>query len=86
MINAVNDETVIPYKTRIGLSMFLAQPMDSTMTPSGIMAAQPKAPQQAPQAGTPQSNGPHSMKNINKLATSYLTPTQARESARLKHS
>lgn len=84
MINAVSDEKVIPYKTRIGLSMFLAQPMDATMTPNGIMAAQPKAPVQQAQVGVPQSKGPHSLKNINKLAAAYQTPMQAREAAKLK--
>ena len=35
----------IPYKLRVGMSMFLGQPLDSTMTPQAIMAAQPAPPQ-----------------------------------------
>lgn len=39
-----NDQkSQIPYQTKIGLSMLLAQPLDSTMTPSSILAAQPKS-------------------------------------------
>lgn len=81
MISAVHDEKVIPYKTRLGLSIFLGQPLDSTMTPQGIMAAQPKVAQ-APQQQQPQAKGPHSMKNITKYASQFQTPGQAREADR----
>jgi hypothetical protein len=50
LTNAMIEHTakgdVIPYKTRLGLSMMSAQAMDSTMHPQAIMAAQLKAPQQ----------------------------------------
>ena len=41
----------VPYKTRIGLSLFNGEAMDSTLTGASIMAAQPQpaAPPQAPQ-------------------------------------
>lgn len=76
--HAAKDD-IIPYKTRIGLSMFLAQPLDSTMTPQAIMANQPP-PAQAPQqqAQPKPSRVPQGTKNLTKLASSYQTPDQAR--------
>ena len=71
----------IPYKTRMGLSMFMGKPLDSTMTPSSIMAAQPKPPQQQPQTPTtPKSNPKRSMAGLNKLPDQYSTKEQANES------
>lgn len=69
----------IPYKTRIALSMFLAQPLDSTMKPEAILSAQPK-PQQNQQSNNtkPRVSGA-STKALNKFASSYRTPAQARE-------
>lgn len=80
MIDAVHAETPIPYQTRLGLSMFLAQPLDSTMTPGGIQAAQPQAPQMPPPGGQSAPRGSHagSMKNITKLPSDYMTPQQKR--------
>lgn len=67
----------VPYATRIGLSMFLGQPLDSTMTPTAIMMNQPQpAPQPNPAPGKPPSAS--SMKGLSKLPTSYMTPGQAR--------
>lgn len=42
----------IPYKTRLSLSLFAGKPLDSTMSPMSIVAAQPipSQPQGAPQA------------------------------------
>jgi hypothetical protein len=82
------DETV-PYKTRVGMSLFMAQPLDSTMTPEAIQATQSTyAPKQAP--GQPQgaqgtSTRPKpSSPALQKLPASYQTPSQAREAARNK--
>lgn len=83
----------IPYKTRMGLSLFLGTPLDSTMKPEGIMALQPKmaqaqqqqqqqammSMQQAVQAGGRQRG---TMKNIGKLADQQLTPLQTRNRER----
>lgn len=70
----------VPYATRIGLSMFMAQPLDSTMQPASIMAAQPQsnAPQM-PQQGSQRPPSASSMKGMAKLPTAYKTPGQARE-------
>lgn len=55
----------IPYKTRLGISTFMAQPMDSTMLPGSILAAQPlpnapQSPQTQQQGG---GNRPSQLKN-----------------------
>lgn len=84
--NSVHKGEIIPYGTRMGLSLFLGQPLDSTMTPSAIMAAQganqasnqkreaQEQPQRAPSAA--------SMKGLSKLPATAQTPGQQREAAR----
>lgn len=49
MTRTANDEP-IPYKTRVSISLFLGQPLDTSMAPTSILAAQP-APQQQPNQG-----------------------------------
>lgn len=73
---------IIPYKTRIGLSIFLGRPLDSTMTPAAIIDAQPK-PEQAPPTQTGMAKG-YQAKGIQKLPGQYQTPEQAREAHRLR--
>lgn len=82
LFNAMTDHIskggTVPYKTRIGLSMFMAQPLDSTMLPSSIQAAQPQAQQPLPQSqGSPK--GTPSAPSLQKLGQQYQTPGQARE-------
>ncbi|MBK8455611.1 MAG: hypothetical protein IPL34_20235 [Thiofilum sp.] len=66
----------IPYRTRLSLSLFMGQGLDSTMTPQSIIAFQPKGQQQnthnqlAPQKG--------SMKSLGEISNMELTPQQAR--------
>jgi len=81
MVEHVSKENPISYKTRLGLSLFLGQPLDSTMTPQSIIAAQPK-PQQAPQMGG--MHAKHSTEQLSKLPGSYATPNQARQASRTK--
>ena len=75
---AASKDTLIPYQTRIGLSMLLAHPVDSTMTPASIQAAQsinmPSQPQSAMQKGPSASK----MQGLNKLPGSYQTADQSR--------
>lgn len=81
MIEALNRGENVPYKTRIGLSMFLGEPMDSTLTPMGIQAAQPKMGQgQAQQV--PQQKYKGSMKDLGTMAKADMTPLQARQMAK----
>jgi len=84
LIDMVHKDAEIPYQTRMGLSLFLGQPLDSTMMPASIMALQPgmaqqqqQAPMQA-QAGQQAPVQGRSLKNINKLSVQALTPGQAR--------
>lgn len=74
MVSHLTKGEMIPYKTRLGLSLFMGQPLDSTMTPEAIQAAQPLVPQ-TPQGQMPQ----RSMSALNKMALSDQTPSQARE-------
>lgn len=83
MIEAVNGGLHIPYKTKIGLSMFMGQPLDSTMSPQGIMSAQPHpAERQQQQMQQPHKMG---MKSLNNFASAYQTPGQARAVNHLRH-
>jgi hypothetical protein len=86
IISEITDHTdksePIPYRTKMGLSLFLGQPMDSTMIPQAIMAAQPQ-PQQQP---TPQTSGKKptaaSAKSMDKATQSTMTPQQNRAAQR----
>jgi hypothetical protein len=75
----------IPYKTRISLSMFMTQPLDATLQPMSIQAAQAGSVKpQEQQQGQPQGGGNKgSMKALNKVASSYMTPAQSRVSHKM---
>ena len=75
----ITDGGNVPYKTRIGMSLFMGMPMDSTLTGASIMAAQPKnkQDQQQPQQGSGVSA--KTGNSLNKMAKGYQTPGQARE-------
>lgn len=78
MIKVHAGESQIPYTTRIGISLFLGQPMDTSMNPASIIAAQPKPqpmPQQKPAKGT-------NTKAIGKSNSMYQTPEQNAEKDR----
>jgi hypothetical protein len=81
MTDFMNKDGVVPYKTRIGLSMFLAQPLDSTMSPMSIMAAQP-IPKQPPMPQQGKTKGSKSSPALQKMSQGYATPGQAREAHR----
>lgn len=75
--NKQADESLISYNTRIGLSLFLGQPLDSSMAPMSIMSAQPipQQPQQQKPARKPSSN----TKDLSKGPKAYMTHDQASE-------
>jgi len=84
--NQVSKNKMIPYKTRIGLSMIMAQPMDSTMSPRSIISAQ-KAhafPLSAPQSQQGSPRGSKSSPALQKMPGMYQTPSQSREMRRNK--
>ncbi len=79
MIDHVSKGESIPYSTRLSLSLFLGQALDSTMIPSAIMANQPKSNAPQPQNQQGHSGSKHSMKPLDKLQSIYQTQGQARE-------
>lgn len=73
-----NKGEAIPYRTRMGVSLLLGQPLDSSMKPTSILAAQPK-PTPPPQQ---QPNHPKSMNKLGKSNNNYKTASQTAESDR----
>lgn len=86
MTEHIEKDNDIPYQTRLGLSLFLGQSMDSTMTPQAIQATQmvPATNNQTAQPGQPQQRPKHSMAKIGQIASSNQTAGQAREAQKLK--
>lgn len=82
MVEHVAKGETVPYETRLGLSLFLQQALDSTMKPASIMAAQP-APQQNPQQPQQAPNGKKmtqgAANNMLKGSKSMRTQVQASE-------
>jgi hypothetical protein len=87
MTNHISKGGVVPYKTRIGLSVFLGQPLDSSMSPSSIVAAQPMATQQQPQMPASRGRSQAGVKSspaLQKMPLMYQTPGQARAAGKVK--
>jgi len=80
--NAEHRGRTIPYKTRTSLSLFMGQPLDSTMKPMSIMSMQAvqsgkQGQQQAPQSPPGGGKGaPRSTASLSKLPGMYSTPAQ----------
>lgn len=83
MITVTAKAEPIPYKTRMGLSLFLGQPLDSSMKAQSILRAQPMPkPHEAPET---QANGVRPKRNtasLSKIPKSYRTPGQSAALAR----
>lgn len=72
------------YKVRQGLAMFMGSPLDSTMTPQSIIAAQSVfAPKQPPQQPAPTKNKKGTA-SLGKFSKDYETPEQQRQSRATK--
>lgn len=83
MMNHLSEGGSIPYKTRLGLSLFTGQPLDSTLTPQGIRAAQNTFQQNvSPTQPSPGARGgrAHSMKALQNAGELDQTPSQERQS------
>jgi hypothetical protein len=80
MVSHVAQGGKIPYKARLGLSLFLGQHLDSTMSPQAIMAAQPAPPQPPPPQPKGQKLTQGAAGKMLKGAKSSQTPLQASES------
>ncbi len=79
MVNAKDNEDLVPYHTKIGISMFIGQPIDASMEPEAIVAAQP-----LPQAPPPPSTAQPKRKTsaVGKTNSSYMTSAQSAEANR----
>jgi hypothetical protein len=75
------DDAKMPYKTKVSLSLFLGQPLDSSMTPQFLQLTQglPQAPQEQPQVGSKRRGA---LSKLEKVATNARTGSQAREISR----
>lgn len=82
MVDHVSKEGTIPYGTRLGLSLFLGQPLDSTMTPNAILSTQPvhETPPQAPNQPKEQGLAVNKGNSLAKGSKSFQTASQASES------
>lgn len=85
LMEQVSKGETVPYKIRIGVSLFTNQPLDSTLTQLGIESAQP-----IPQAAAPPSTQTASKKSVTSKGASalqkapqqYRTASQAAEQDR----
>ena len=80
MVELKNEEEPLPYKVRMGISMLLGSPLDSTMQPQSIQSAQSVFIQQQPPQ--PQGSQGKPSKMNNKGSNAYKTPNQEAESDR----
>lgn len=86
VVNQINsnvaEQKTIPYKTRMGLSLMLGQPLDPSMEPQNILAAQPiskPSPQQPTMQGAKRGTA-----TLGKSTHQYMTPNQASEADKSK--
>ncbi len=82
MTEKLADGESIPYKIRMGLSLFMGQPLDSSMTPQGIQSSQMTFMQDVTPQGSP--NGPHKIaqNSMKRLSSMDQTPLQANQERR----
>jgi len=86
MMEHISKGQSVPYQTRLGLSLFMGQPLDSTMTPQAIQATQ-AIHAIPPAGGEPQPAPPkikHGTAPLAKLPSMYMTPQQARAKDKLE--
>lgn len=82
MIDVHSKGELIPYKLKQSLSMFMGEPLDSTLSPAGIMGAQSSfALQKAPSPNQPAPQGGDKSK-LSKSTANFRTAEQSREDRR----
>lgn len=86
MTNHLAKGDMVPYKTRMGLSLFMGQPLDSTMSPLGIQQAQManNVTGAQNQANDAKLSNHSSLNGLEKMGKSNMTASQSREMDRLK--
>jgi len=81
VLDAKSSGKSIPYATRMHMSLFVGEPLDSTMVPSSIQALQAVFAVAGTPA-SPQKGSKGSTKALAKGPAMYATPSQARDQAR----
>ena len=71
----------MPYDMKQSLSMFLGEPLDSSMTPGSILAAQPM-PKTPPAPAGPKMSTKRGTSTLGKSNATYRTPSQTAEADR----
>lgn len=81
----LNDEKMPPFHVRQGMAMFLGSPLDSTMTPQAIMAAQSVFAQQklAMSSAAPGEKPKKNTSKMDKIAPRFQTGSQAAASRQI---
>lgn len=69
----------IPYKTKLGMSIFMGQPLESSMQPNSISAAQATFARPQPQQQPMKAPSEAKMNGLNKMPGLAQLPSQARE-------
>lgn len=82
LIDKKTDKAAIPYKTKLGLSAFLGQPLDSSMSPLAITASQSMGMQPAQPPQPKNGSAPKNMNKLDKLPQQSNTMTGSREAYR----
>lgn len=77
MMEHTSKGETIPYKMRMGLSMFMGQPLDSTMTPQAFQAMQ--QPSSQAQGQQPGMRAKHSIEKLGKANMMLASPDQSRQ-------
>lgn len=86
LVNRTSKDEPIDYKQRIGVSLFMAQPLDSTMAPTAIMAtqaAQASMPQQTQGDQVRKEPSQVTQKAMSNLAKGNATQGQQREMSKI---
>lgn len=71
----------IPFKTQMGLSAYLGQPLSTNLQPQAIQASQPQQVSMQPQQGQPVRK----TTGMPKLGQAYQTPSQVRQTRQQRH-
>lgn len=84
MVKSQAKGQLIPYNTKAGLSMFMGEALDSTMSQSSIQTAQAALAPSVTQAPQGVSTNKKSTSSLSKLSETYSTPLQARASSKVR--
>mgnify|MGYP003337293931 FL=1 len=82
MIESESKKINIPFKTRLGLSLFLGQPLESSVKQQNIMANQALYIPPMPKGQAPRGRGTQFKASFSKLPNLDATPMQMRERTR----